>query len=205
MKANRFTSVFKSGIVLQNPVFIQYLGLCPMLAVTTTVSNAIGLGLVTTGVLICSNIAISLFGKFVPQKIRVATLMVITAGIVSFMDMLLQAYFPELSVSLGIFVPLIVVNSILFANTDRFISFKSLFASIADGVSRGLGYTTALLFVAIIREIFGKGTIFGIKLFGGGVPLVALALPAGGFLVLGFVTALVQHFKENDLRGAWDE
>ena len=90
MKANRFTSVFKSGIVLQNPVFIQYLGLCPMLAVTTTVSNAIGLGLVTTGVLICSNIAISLFDKFVPQKIRVATFMVITAGIVSFMDMLLH-------------------------------------------------------------------------------------------------------------------
>ena len=205
MKANRFTSVFKSGIVLQNPVFIQYLGLCPMLAVTTTVSNAIGLGLVTTGVLICSNIAISLFDKFVPQKIRVATFMVITAGIVSFMDMLLQAYFPELSVSLGIFVPLIVVNSILFTNTDQFFLFKSLFAFIADGVSRGLGYTTALLFVAIIREIFGKGTIFGIKLFGGGVPLAALALPAGGFLVLGFVTALVQHFKDNDLRGAWDE
>lgn len=188
----RILERLKAGVITDNPVLIQLLGMCPTLATSTSVINAIGMGLSATFVLICSNVLISLLRKFIPQKIRIAAYIVIIAGFVTLVDMILEAYFNPIYNALGVFIPLIVVNCIILARAESFASQNKVLPSFFDGVGMGLGFTIALLILGTIREILGSGTLLGISLFGGVAPLSIMAQPAGGFLCLGFVIAAVQ-------------
>ncbi len=188
----KISDQFKNGIITDNPVLIQLLGMCPTLATSTSVINAIGMGLSATFVLVCSNILISLLRKFIPQKIRIAAYIVIIAGFVTLVDMLLEAYFYSVYSALGVFIPLIVVNCIILARAESFASQNKVLPSMFDGIAMGLGFTAALLILGVIREILGAGTLLGFPLFGGVAPLSIMAQPAGGFLTLGFVIAAVQ-------------
>ena len=169
--------------------------MCPTLATSTSLLNALGMGAAATFVLICSNLAISLLRKLIPQKIRIAAYIVIIAGFVTMIDLLMQAFVPTLSNSLGLFIPLIVVNCIILARAESFASKNRPLPSALDGLTMGIGFTIALSCVAAVREILGSGTLLGFELFGGTAPLSIFALPAGGFLVLGFFIALVQFLK----------
>jgi len=194
-------SYFKSGLIDNNPTFVQLLGMCPTLATSTTLLNALGMGAAATFVLICSNLVISLLRKLIPEKIRIAAYIVIIAGFVTVIDLLMQAYIPALSNSLGLFIPLIVVNCIILARAESFASKNKPLPSMLDGLTMGIGFTFALSCVAIVREILGSGTILGFELFGGVAPLTIFALPAGGFLVLGFAIAVVQALKNRKKGG----
>ena len=195
-------SYFKSGLIDNNPTFVQLLGMCPTLATSTTLLNALGMGAAATFVLICSNLVISLVRKLIPEKIRIAAYIVIIAGFVTVIDLLMQAYIPALSNSLGLFIPLIVVNCIILARAESFASKNKPLPSVLDGLTMGIGFTFALSCVAAVREILGAGTILGYSLFGGVAPLTIFALPAGGFLVLGFAIAVVQALKNRKKGGA---
>ena len=186
---------FRNGIIENNPTFVQLLGMCPTLATSTSLLNALGMGAAATFVLICSNLAISLLRKLIPQKIRIAAYIVIIAGFVTMIDLLMQAFVPALSNSLGLFIPLIVVNCIILARAESFASKNRPLPSALDGLTMGIGFTIALSCVAAVREILGSGTLLGFELFGGTAPLSIFALPAGGFLVLGFLIAMVQFLK----------
>ncbi|MDR0930417.1 MAG: electron transport complex subunit E [Clostridiales bacterium] len=186
-------STFLNGIITENPTFVLLLGMCPTLATTTSVTNGIGMGLSAAVVLIMSNLLISLVRKIVPDKIRIAAYIVIIAGCVSVIDMLLKAYLPELSKSLGIFIPLIVVNCIIFARAESFASKNSITRSLLDGIGMGLGFTLALVIVASVREILGNGTWLGFHLFSN--PAIMFILPPGGFIVLGVVLAIINYVK----------
>ena len=181
------------GIFTNNPVLVQLIGMCPTLATTTSLNNGIGMGLAATAVLICSNAVISLLRKFIPSKVRIAAYITIIAGFVTAVDLLLQAYLPSLSKSLGLFIPLIVVNCIILARAEAFASKNKVLPSIVDGLAMGLGFTFALCILSSIREILGTGTIAGVSLFGENYePMIMMILPAGGFLTLGCVIALFQ-------------
>lgn len=190
----KIKDLFKAGIITENPVLIQLLGMCPALAASSTLINAVGMGLATTFVLVFSNMLISLLRKIIPQKIRIAAYIVIIAGFVTLAGMLLEAYFHSIYHALGVFIPLIVVNCIILARAESFASKNKVLPSILDGLAMGLGFTAALAILGTIREILGSGSILGFKLFGGVAPLSILAMPAGGFLTLGFVVAAVQFF-----------
>lgn len=198
----QFKEYFKTGIITDNPTLIQLLGMCPTLATTTSLLNAVGMGLSATFVLICSNVLISLLRKIIPQKIRIAAYIVIIAGFVTLVDMLLEAYFYSIYTALGVFIPLIVVNCIILARAESFASKNKVLPSFMDGLTMGLGFTFALCILGGIREILGNGTIFGFSLFGGVAPLSIMALPAGGFLTLGFVIAGAQFFVNRKKGGA---
>lgn len=192
MSENGLKKTFLNGLLKENPTFVLFLGMCPTLAVTTGVSNAIGMGLSTTAVLICSNVAISLLRKVIPDKIRIAAYIVLIAGFVTVVEMLLKAYLPALSASLGIYIPLIVVNCIILGRAEAFASKNSVGRSIVDGLGMGLGFTASLSLIAAVREILGAGTFFGISLFGESFePAVAMVLPPGAFLTLGILLAVI--------------
>lgn len=196
---------FKDGLLTQNPVLVQLLGMCSTMAITTTLFNGIGMGLCVTIILICSNVVISLLRKVIPSKIRIAAYVVVIAGFVTIVDLLMQAYLPALSESLGIFIPLIVVNCIILGRAEAFASKNSVAASALDGVFQGLGYTIVLVIMCVVREFLGSGK-FGGGLLGGGalgsapgitiIPeqfgIKVLTLPVGGFLTLGALIALMQ-------------
>ncbi len=187
-----FLKPFFNGLLKENPTFVLLLGMCPTLAVTTGVTNAIGMGLSTTAVLICSNIVISLLRNFIPGKIRIASYIVIIAGFVTVVEMLMKAYTPALSQSLGIYIPLIVVNCIILGRAEAFASKNSVLRSALDGVGCGLGFTGALILIAAVREILGAGTFAGIPLFGEGFqPVSIMILPPGAFLTLGILLAVI--------------
>lgn len=188
----RYRDVLKNGIIDENPTFVQLLGMCPTLAVTTSVSNSIGMGLSATFVLMCSNLAISLVRKLVPNKIRIASYVVIIATFVSIIEMLLKAYLPALSESLGMFVPLIVVNCIILARAESFAAKNKPLPSALDGIGMGLGFTGALTIIGTVREIIGNGTFLGFSIFGASYnPALIFILPPGAFLVLGMVIAVI--------------
>lgn len=185
-------SAFIGGLIKENPTFVLMLGMCPTLAVTTGVINGIGMGLSTTAVLICSNIVISLLRKFIPGKVRIASYIVIVAGFVTIVEMLLKAYVPSLSASLGIYIPLIVVNCIILGRAEAFASKNGVPASALDGLGMGLGFTWALTLIAAVREILGAGTFAGISVFGSGFqPASIMILPPGAFLTLGILIAVI--------------
>ncbi len=187
-----YLSTFLNGIITENPTLVLFLGMCPTLAVTTGVVNGIGMGLSTTAVLVCSNIVISLLRKFIPDKIRIASFIVIIAGFVTIVQMLLNAYVPALSSSLGIYIPLIVVNCIILGRAEAFASKNSVGKSAFDGLGMGLGFTCALVLIAAIREILGAGTFAGIPLFGDSFqPVSIMILPPGAFLTLGVLLAII--------------
>lgn len=186
--------ILKNGLFTQNPVLVRLLGLCPALAVSTSLKNAAGMGVAVTAVLVLSNLLMSLLGKHIPDKIRPVAHLTVTAGLVTAADLLMQAYFPALSDSLGIYVPLIALSCALFAPTGASAAGNSPLVSALDGFSMGLGFTWVLCAVSAIREILGNGTIWGVSLFGGGYPpALIMVMPAGGFLTLGFLMAAAQH------------
>ena len=192
-KKTSYLNILKEGIITKNPTFIQLLGMCPTLAVTTTVANGIGMGLSATFVLICSNFFISVLRKFIPDRIRIASYIVIIAGFVSAVEMAIKAWLPDLASSLGLFIPLIVVNCIILARAEAFASKNAPLSSAMDGLACGIGFTLALTIISTVRELIGSGSIFGVNLLGPNYsPALIIILPAGGFLVLGFLIALVQ-------------
>ena len=192
----RFLKQLKEGILDNNPVLVQLLGMCPTLATTTTVKNAIGMGLAATAVLIFSNLFVSLLRKFIPKQVRIAAYIVIISGFVTMVELLMKAYLFSLYESLGIFIPLIVVNCIILARAEAYASKHKPLPSLVDGLAMGLGFTFALILVATVREILGNGTFFGLSLFGDGyAPALLLVMPAGAFLTLGFVIAAVQKIR----------
>lgn len=191
---NKASKVFMNGLIKENPTFIQLLGMCPTLAVTTGVINGVGMGLSATAVLICSNAIISLLRKVIPSKVRIAAYIVIIAAFVTVIQMCLNAYMPSLANSLGIFIPLIVVNCIILARAESFASKNSVFLSAVDGLGMGLGFTGALCIISAIRELLGTGCIAGIELTARFIEPASIAILApGGFLVLGMIVAAVQY------------
>ncbi len=184
--------VFFNGVLNENPTFRMVLGMCPTLALTTAAINGIGMGLATTFVLVGSNLVISLLKNFVPQKIRIPAFVVVIATFVTVVSMIMQAFLPELNKSLGIYIPLIVVNCIILARAESFASKNSVLLSIIDGLGMGIGFTLALLLLGSIREIVGAGTWFGMPVFSDGFsPAVIMILPPGGFITLGLVLGLL--------------
>lgn len=193
---NKILKQFKEGLLDNNPVLVQLLGMCPTLAVTTTVANAIGMGLAATAVLICSNLFISLLRKFIPKQVRIAAYIVIISGFVTAVELLMRAYFYELYQSLGLFIPLIVVNCIILARAEAFASKNKPLPSVIDGLSMGLGFTFALFLLAFVRELLGAGKIFGWAIPGYSQnPMIIFVLPAGAFISLGLVIAVVQKIR----------
>lgn len=184
---------FKEGIITNNPVLVQLIGMCPTLATSTSLENGLGMGLAATSVLICSNFVVSLLRKIIPQKIRIASYVVIISVFVTAVEMLLKAFLPDIADSLGLFIPLIVVNCIILARAEAFASKNKPIPSAIDGLAMGLGFTFALAILSSVREILGAGTIYGIPLFGENFqPATIMIMPAGGFLSLGFVIAAFQ-------------
>ncbi len=185
-------AVLKNGMFTENPTFRLVLGMCPTLAVTTAAFNAIGMGLAATFVLVGSNAVISLLRNFIPSKVRIPAYVVIIAAFVTIVQMLLKAFVPALNESLGLFIPLIVVNCIILARAEAYASKNGVFASLLDGVGIGLGFTGAMLIISTIREVVGKGQFFGMSLFGDGFQGMAiLGLAPGGFITLGLVLGLI--------------
>ena len=192
----KFTKLLKNGIVDENPVLVQVIGMCPTLGVTTSAINGLGMGLSTTAVLICSNIVISLMRKFIPDKIRIPAFIVVIATFVTMVGMLLKAYIPALDDALGLFIPLIVVNCLILARAESFASKNTPIKSAVDGIGMGLGFTLALTALGIVREILGNGTLFGMSLFGASYqPALLFILPTGAFLSLGFLLAGFNKLK----------
>lgn len=193
---------FVDGLIAQNPALVQLLGMCPLLAITTSMFNGLGMGLAVMIILTCSNVVISALRKIIPSKVRIACYIVVIAGFVTMVDLLLKGFVPALSASLGLFIPLIVVNCIILGRAEGFASKNGIGASALDGIFQGFGNMVALTIMSIIREFLGAGT------FGGGIlnngagyqilseDVVALGmiLPVGGFLTLGVVIATVQYF-----------
>ena len=185
-------AILKNGILDENPTLRLVLGMCPTLAVTTAASNGIGMGLAATFVLIGSNVVISLLRKFIPDKVRIPAFVVVIAAFVTIVQMALKAYVPALDKALGLFIPLIVVNCIILARAEAFASKNTVGASFFDGLGMGLGFTGALLVMATIREILGKGEFFGLSLFGEQFqPMLIMGLAPGGFITLGLLLGLL--------------
>ena len=203
-----FKRQFNEGLLTKNPVTVQLLGMCSTLAITTSLFNGIGMGLAVTIITICSNVLISALRKVIPNQIRIAAYITIIAGFVTVVDLLLQAFIPALSESLGVFIPLIVVNCMVLGRAEAFASKNGVLASAVDGLCQGIGYTVALVIVCVIRELLGSGTFGGGLLGPGGAgiqiipqpfPAMQMVMPVGGFLVLGFVIAgsqwLMKHLE----------
>lgn len=197
-----FKKQFLDGLLTKNPVLVQMLGMCSALAISTSLFNGLGMGIAVTVITICSNILISALRKVIPPQVRIAAYITIIAGFVTIVDMLLKAYIPALSESLGVFIPLIVVNCIVLGRAEGFASKHGVLASAVDGLCQGIGYTAALVLICIIRELLGSGTFGGGLLNGGegirilpeGTPAMMVVMPVGGFLVLGLVLAVSQWF-----------
>lgn len=190
------------GLIHQNPVTVQLLGMCSVLAITTSLFNGIGMGLSVLVILTCANVVISLLRKVIPSKIRIACYIVVIAGFVTIVDLALKAFLPALSSSLGLFIPLIVVNCIILGRAEAFASKNGVGASALDGIFQGLGYTVILIIMCVVREFLGNGTFGGGILNGGegirilpeGMPALGMILPVGGFLTLACVIAAMQYF-----------
>ena len=200
---------FEEGLLSKNPVLAQLLGMCSVLAITTSLFNGLGMGVSVLIILTCSNILISALRKVIPSQIRIAAYIVIIAGFVTIVDLALQAFLPDLASSLGVFIPLIVVNCIILGRAEAFASKNTVLASALDGIFQGIGYTMALVIMCVIREFLGAGTFGGGILNGGegiriipeGYPAMQLVMPVGGFLTLGFVIAFFQWFnKKRELK-----
>lgn len=208
-----FKQQLKEGVITNNPVLVQLIGMCATMAITTSLFNGIGMGLSVTIILTCCNVVVSLLRKIIPGEIRLAIFVVVIAGFVTIVDLVLQAYIPALADSLGVFIPLIVVNCIIIGRAEAFSSKNGVLASMVDGLTQGLGYTLVLIAMCFIRELLGSGTIGGglVEIVNGsltfalgsakGIPVPFLSnngimymiMPFGGFITLGFLIALMQY------------
>ncbi|HHW96598.1 MAG: electron transport complex subunit RsxE [Myxococcota bacterium] len=191
-------SVFTRGLIKENPLLVLLLGMCPSLAVTTSVMNGLGMGVAVIFVLMCSNIVISLLRKVIPSAVRIPAFVVVIASFVTIVDMVMEGFAPDLHAALGVFIPLIVVNCIILARAEAFASKNSVLASAIDGLGMGLGFTLALVLVSAVREILGNGSILGINILGEGFaasPVLIMILPPGGFLTLGIIIAIMNKLR----------
>lgn len=188
---------FTKGFIRENPVFVMALGLCPTLAVSSSVANAIGMGMAATFVLVFSNIFISLIKNLIPSKIRIPAYIVVIASFVTIVDMVMNAYFPAIHKNLGLFIPLIVVNCIILGRAEAFASKNNLVKSAIDGLGMGLGFSLALLVIATIREILGAGQLLGFNVMPAGYkPVLVAILAPGAFLVMGLLMGLMNLKKK---------
>jgi len=191
-------SVFTAGIIRENPLLVLLLGMCPSLAVTTSVMNGLGMGAAVIFVLMCSNIVISLLRKIIPSAVRIPAFVVVIASFVTIVDMVMEGFAPDLHAALGVFIPLIVVNCVILARAEAFASKNSVLASAIDGLGMGLGFTLALVLVSAVREILGNGSILGINILGEGFvasPVLIMILFPGGFLTLGIIIAIMNKLR----------
>ena len=196
-KKQNFLSVFLNGLIFENPTFTLMLGMCPTLAITTAGSNGVGMGLATTAVLVCSNLFISLLRNFIPEKVRIPSFIVVIASFVTMIDLFMKAYLPDLSASLGMYIPLIVVNCIIFARAESFAFKNPPVLSIADGLGMGLGFTFAITLLSIIRELIGNGTFFGATVMPASYQPMAIMLQVpGGFVTLGLLLVAVNALRK---------
>ena len=183
---------FMEGLLTQNPVLVQVLGMCSTMAITTSFFNGLGMGVAVIVILTLSNVIIAAIRKIIPNKIRIAMFIVVIAGFVTCVDLLIQAFVPDLASSLGVFIPLIVVNCIILGRAESFSYKNGVAASFFDGIFQGIGYTVVLLIMCIIRELLGAGTLFGVQIMPASVdPMTVFITPPGGFFVFGCLMALV--------------
>ncbi len=191
---NQWTN-FTKGFIKENAVFVLLLGLCPTLAVTSSAINGMGMGLATTFVLVCSNMVVTLIKSFIPDKVRIPAFIVIIASFVTIVELVMQAYVPALFDTLGIFIPLIVVNCLVLGRAEGFASKQGFISSVIDGVGMGLGFTFALTLLGSVREMLGNGSIFDVK-FATGDAILIFILQPGAFIVLGYLIALINKLRK---------
>ena len=188
---------FSKGIWRENAVFKLVLGMCPLLAVTSSAADGLGMGLASTFVLVCSNLVVSLLRRLIPPRVRIPAFIVIIASFVTVVQLAMEAYFYSMHKSLGIFIPLIVVNCLILGRAEAFASRNGLRMALADGVGMGLGFTLALFMLGAVRELFGAGTLLGVSVFGAGYqPLLLMILPPGAFIALGLLLAAMNRFEQ---------
>ena len=191
-----YIKTLTNGIIKENPVFVLLLGMCPTLGTTTSALNGMSMGLATMFVLICSNIVVSLIKSLTPDKVRIPVLIVIIASFVTILQMCLKAYLPDINKSLGLFIPLIVVNCIILGRAEAFACKNNPLSSLFDGIGIGLGFTLALTILGSMRELFGAGSIFGFILVPEAYNILLFVLPPGAFITLGFIIAIVNKLKK---------
>lgn len=187
---------FTKGLLKENPVFVLLLGLCPTLGVTTSAANGLGMGLATTFVLVMSNIVVSLIKSGIPDKVRIPAFIVVIASFVTVVELTMQAYLPSLFESLGLFIPLIVVNCLVLGRAEAFASKNNLVSSIVDGLGMGIGFALALTVLGAARELLGSGMIFGLQLFDSSYGMLVFILAPGAFLVLGYLILIVNRINK---------
>lgn len=196
MSSKKLLNEFTKGIIKENPVLGLMLGLCSVLAVSTEVKNAIGMGFAMTFVLLGSNILVSLLRKTIPQKVRIPVFLIVIGSFTTIVDLAMNAYAPAIHKNLGIFIPLIVVNCIIIARAEAFAAKNTVLNSIIDALGMGFGYTLVLFVIATIREISGNGTFFGVKLFTEFNPVLVMMLPPGAFITIGLLMAVLRSVKK---------
>ena len=192
----QYIKILTNGIVKENPTFVLLLGMCPTLAATTSAINGLSMGLATMFVLICSNIVISLIKNLTPDKVRIPVFVVVIASFVTILQMCLKAYLPEINKSLGLFIPLIVVNCIILGRAEAFACKNGPVASLFDGVGIGLGFTLGLTLLGMVRELLGAGSLFGIALLPETYNILLFILPPGAFISLGYLIAIINNIKK---------
>lgn len=192
----KYLKIIKNGIIAENPTFVLLLGMCPTLATTSSAVNGMSMGLATTFVLICSNIVISAIKKLIPDEVRIPAYIVVIASFVTILQMCMQAFLPDLYKSLGLFIPLIVVNCIVLGRAEAFASKNGILSSGFDGIGIGLGFTIALTLLGICRELLGTGKIFALSVFPEQYGALLFVLAPGAFIALGYLIALVNRFKK---------
>lgn len=192
----KYLKIIKNGIIAENPTFVLLLGMCPALATTSSAVNGMSMGLATTFVLICSNIVISAIKKLIPDEVRIPAYIVVIASFVTILQMCMQAFLPDLYKSLGLFIPLIVVNCIVLGRAESFASKNGILSSGFDGIGIGLGFTIALTLLGICRELLGTGKIFALSVFPEQYGALLFVLAPGAFIALGYLIALVNRFKK---------
>ena len=192
--------IIKNGLIKENPTWVLILGMCPTLATTTSAVNGMMMGLATAFVLMMSNIVISLLKSVIPDKVRIPAFIVVIATFVTIVQMVMQAYMADMYETLGLFIPLIVVNCIVLGRAEAFASKNGVWHSTLDGIFMGLGFTWALTLIGMVRELLGTGCIFGHSLIGGADGMLMMILPPGGFLALGFLMALVNHLRRKSVK-----
>lgn len=210
MSKQKLGTVFMNGLITENPTLRLLLGMCPTLAVSTAASRGMGMGLATTAVLIFSNMAIASLRKVIPEKVRIPAFVVVIATFVTIVDLLIKAFLPSLSDSLGIYIPLIVVNCIIFARAEAYAFKNPVLPSMVDGIGMGLGFTLAITLLSSLREIIGNGTLFDLQVMPASyVPMAMVVRPSGGFIMLGLllliVNAITKAIEKRKLERAKEE
>ena len=188
--------ILMNGIITENPTFVLLLGMCPTLGTTSSAINGMSMGLATMFVLVCSNIVVSLIKSLTPDKVRIPVFVVVIATFVTILQMFIEAYLPDVNKSLGIYIPLIVVNCVILGRAEAFACKNTPLASIADGVGIGLGFALALTLLGAVREILGAGSLFGCTLLPETTNILLFVLPPGAFITLGYLVAVFNHFKK---------